>query len=297
MKLLIISGLSGAGKSHVLQALEDLDFYCIDNLPLALLPHLAVQMKQACQCDEQNEQSPRGSASACGVAVGIDARNLTNDLQRFQEILNTLRESGFTCEIIFVEANANTLLKRFSETRRKHPLTRSDVALVEALSAERQLLRTISRHADLHIDTSHLNVHQLRTLVRERIAKKEKPSLSLLFLSFGFKCGIPADVDFIFDVRCLPNPHWEPALRPLTGRDAAVVEFLAKQSLVGDMQQSINSFLQQWIPRFEEENRSYLTVAIGCTGGQHRSVYLAEALTDAFQQSRENVLVRHRELP
>ncbi|MEW6354397.1 MAG: RNase adapter RapZ [Pseudomonadota bacterium] len=285
MRLIVISGLSGSGKSTALQALEDLDFYCIDNLPAGLLPAFVTQMINAPQHAHQN------------AAVCIDARNLTADLQRFPEVLDELRGSGLACEIFFLEADDQTLLQRFSETRRKHPLTRMGVPLAEAIAHERKLLEPISARAGLRIDTSRMNVHQLRETVRKHAQANTAHSMAVLFQSFGYKNGVPTDADFVFDVRCLPNPHWEPRLRPLTGHDAEVTEFLSAQPAVRRMFDEIKAFLEAWIPQFEADNRSYMTVALGCTGGQHRSVYLAKLLAEHFRQTRANVLVRHRELP
>lgn len=285
MRLLIISGLSGSGKSIALQALEDQDFYCIDNLPLGLLSQFTGQMT-----DNTSKRI------IDNVAVGIDARNLVRDLGRFSEIIAEIRGRGITCEVVFLTASDNVLIKRFSETRRKHPLTRSGVSLTEAIVEERKLLAPISISADLQIDTSNLNVHQLRGIVRERIVKRKLPSLSLQFLSFGYKHGIPADVDFVFDIRCLPNPYWDPQLRLRKGTDPEVVKFLEQQPGVRQMFEDIRTFLERWIPSFETENRNYISIAIGCTGGQHRSVYLVEALASYFRRTRDNVMIRHREL-
>lgn len=285
MRLLIISGLSGSGKSIALQALEDQDFYCIDNLPLGLLGQFTGQMADA--ASRRNIDN---------VAVGIDARNLARDLGRFNDIVAEIRQRGIACEVVFLTASDNVLIKRFSETRRKHPLTRSGVSLTEAIAEERRLLTPISTNADLHIDTSNHNVHQLRGLVRERIVKRRMPSLSLMFVSFGYKHGIPADVDFVFDARCLPNPYWDPQLRLRKGTDPEVIRFLEQQPGVARMYDDIRAFLERWIPAFENENRNYITVAVGCTGGQHRSVYLVETLASHFRRSRDNVMIRHREL-
>ena len=262
-----------------------MNFYCVDNLPLGLLPSFAEQMvKTAGQRNSEN------------IAVSIDARNVTHDLQYFEEILSELKKMGIACEVIFLEADDSTLLIRFSETRRKHPLTNPNMPLIEAITAERKLLGAISTNADLHIDTTKTNVHQLRDIIRERVAKKGILPLSMQFVSFGYKRGIPADVDFVFDARCLPNPHWDPRLRSSTGKHPDVISFLKQQPVVTDMYDDIKSFLERWIPKFEAENRSYMTVAVGCTGGQHRSVYLVEALASYFKNTHENVLVRHREL-
>lgn len=281
MKLLIVSGLSGSGKSIALHALEDLNYYCIDNLPMELLSAFAGQMASA-------------KSQYSDSAVGVDARNLATDFQNFPKILSSIRSAGLQCEIFFLDADDGTLFKRFSETRRKHPLTRAEVSLAEAIRAERRLLEPIAALADWHIDTSRTNIHQLRSLIQSRVARQV--SLSLSFISFGYKHGVPVDADFVFDVRCLPNPHWEPPMRLLTGLDTDVVSFLESHSLVGQMFEDIKSFLETWIPRFEAENRNYVTVAIGCTGGQHRSVYLVERLAAYFLSTRPNVLRRHREL-
>ncbi len=282
MKLLIVSGLSGSGKSIALHALEDLDYYCIDNLPVGLLPAFAAQMKSAAG------RLPKDAA------VGIDARNLSADFLHFPEILKDIEAQGLACEIFFLDADDATLLKRFSETRRKHPLTSGDVSLAEAIRAERSLLEPIAARADWHIDTGRTNVHQLRSMIQARVANRT--ALSLLFVSFGYKHGLPVDADFVFDVRCLPNPHWEAHLRSLTGLDAGVAAFLENQPLVAQMLGDMKVFLETWIPRFEAENRSYITVAVGCTGGQHRSVYLVERLVEYFLCTRDSVLTRHREL-
>lgn len=285
MKLIVVSGLSGSGKTIALQALEDMGIYCIDNLPFKLLPSLATHMQNAVRLQEKD------------AAVGIDARNLADDFEAFPEILAQVRAQGIKCQIIFLTADDNTLLKRFSETRRKHPLSSANVPLNEAIKAERALLAPVASDTDWHLDTSHTTVHQLRALVRERLGHSNENRLSLLFLSFGYKHGLPPDADFVFDARCLPNPYWEPRLRPYTGRDPEVVAFLEQQPAVIRMYDGIRAYLEEWIPGFEAENRSYMTVAVGCTGGYHRSVYLVERLARHFSEQRGPVLARHRELP
>jgi UPF0042 nucleotide-binding protein len=284
MRLIVVSGLSGSGKTIALQAMEDMDIYCIDNLPYKLLPSLAAHLQNAPRLHYKD------------AAVGIDARNLADDFEEFPTVLEQVRTQGIKCEILFLTADDPTLLKRFSETRRKHPLSGASVPLNEAIEAERRLLSPLAANADWHLDTSRTNVHQLRTLVRERLGRGEEQTLSLLFLSFGYKHGLPPDADFVFDVRCLPNPYWEPHLRPLTGIDGEVRTFLEQQPMVGRMFEGIRDFLEIWVPNFEAENRSYMTVAVGCTGGYHRSVYLVECLATHFRASRSNVLTRHREL-
>jgi UPF0042 nucleotide-binding protein len=284
MRIIVVSGLSGSGKSIALQTLEDLNYYCVDNLPITLLNPFA-----------QNLLARENTLFQTTV-VGIDARNFLDELQNFPIILSELRRNGFSVEILFLQAADEVLLKRYSETRRKHPLSIEGVPLLEAIRQERRLLESIAAHADLVIDTSHTNVYELRELVRTRLHDTPQGSLSILFESFGFKNGNPADADFIFDVRCLPNPHWEPHLRALTGLDEKVVEFLNKQPEVTDMIKDLQQLLERWIPCFEKSTRSYLTVAIGCTGGQHRSVFIAEALVNHFSKTRRNVMKRHREL-
>lgn len=284
MKLYIVSGTSGSGKSIALHALEDLGYYCIDNLPVGLLPAFVQELQTA---------ERQGYSQA---AVGVDARNLVNDFSALPEALKHIRASGIPYQILFMDAADDTLLKRFSETRRPHPLTRGNTPLAEAIRRERELLEPIAARADLRLDTSHTNVHQLRDLVQAHVGASSAGKLSLLFESFGYKHGIPVDADFVFDIRCLPNPHWKPSLRALTGRDAEVIRFLEQQPEVEKMFQSISGFLTTWLPHFENDNRSYLTVAIGCTGGQHRSVYLVERLARHFASARAKISVRHREL-
>ena len=285
MKLVVISGVSGSGKSTALHVLEDQDYYCIDNLPVGLLPDFAVKMSAF--------PGQLGNLAA----VGIDARNPALDLSRFPQILDKLKLAGVDCEVIYFDADDDILLKRFSETRRKHPLSGEEVPLQEAIHHERILLQPIIDRADLFIDTTQRNVHQLRDLIRERIQGEQDSDLSILFESFGFKHGIATDADFVFDARCLPNPHWETQLRALTGRDKPVADFLESQDLVNQYFDQISSMMTNWIPAFEADNRSYLTIAIGCTGGQHRSVYLTERLGQYFRQQRDHVIIRHRDLP
>ena len=285
MKLLIISGLSGSGKSIALHVLEVLGYYCIDNLPAGMLPALADQLQQQ-HHDNQH----------VNFAVGIDARNLTGNLEQFPAILNNLKNQNIHCEVFFLEADDITLLKRFSETRRRHPLSNAEVPLREAIIQERNLLVPISSTADLIIDTSQTNIHQLRDLIHRRVTSAEHARLSLLFESFGYKHGIPVNADFVFDIRCIPNPHWVPELRALTGHDQKVIDYLEQHEEVKRMYHDIRNLLETWIPCFEADNRSYMTVAIGCTGGHHRSVYLVNKLSRYFSQRRDGVLTRHREL-
>ncbi|RMD68564.1 MAG: RNase adapter RapZ [Gammaproteobacteria bacterium] len=278
MKLIIITGLSGSGKSTALHALEDRGVYCIDNLPLGLLPTIARYLEK----------------SHDKMAVGIDARNLDEDFRRFPPMVAALRRQGMEVRTIFLDAKDETLLARFSETRRRHPLSGEGFPLLHAIQRERELLEPLIEQADLRIDTSSSHIHELRRWIQRRIM--EDGALSLLLKSFGFKHGLPPDADFVFDVRCLPNPHWQPHLRMKTGKDPEVQAFLSAQPQVREMLASLKDLLVAWIPHFEAQNRSYLTVAVGCTGGQHRSVYLVECLADCLQKRYNNLSVCHREL-
>lgn len=279
MKLLVVSGRSGSGKSVALRVMEDLGYYCVDNIPVNLLPTLAATVMG------QYER----------MAVSIDVRNLPADPEDLTEILSYLpRKLELT--ILYLDADHNSLIKRFSETRRLHPLSQKAISLDEAIMREQQLLDPISSRADLYIDTTDLNVHQLAEQLRERILGKKTGRLVILFESFGFKHGIPKDADFVFDARFLPNPHWEPDLKPLTGLDQPVKDYLAAQPVVAKYIWQINNFISTWLPQLERNNRSYLTIAIGCTGGQHRSVYIAEHLAESYRSIRDDVQVRHLEL-
>ncbi|OUS31719.1 RNase adaptor protein RapZ [Gammaproteobacteria bacterium 45_16_T64] len=282
-RLIIISGRSGSGKTTALHVLEDIGYYCVDNLPAPLLPALTLQL------------TLEAASTVTKIAVGIDARNNQNQLQRFDEALDALKPIDIDVDIIYLDADSKTLLKRFSETRRKHPGTKSNVSLSEAIEKEKQLLDPIARAADLKIETSQLNLHDLRDLIHQRI-DSERQGMSLLFKSFGFKYGIPVDADLVFDARCLPNPYWVPELRTQSGLDQGVIDFLSKEPPVKEMHSDIVSYLERWLPRFAANNRSYMTVAIGCTGGHHRSVYLTEALHKHFENTFANTQTRHRDL-
>ncbi len=285
MNLIIISGLSGSGKTVALHTLEDEDYYCVDNLPVGLLPDLVQRVMHRTIQPYEN------------IAVGIDARSDAHDLRRFSEIIKPILKLDINIIVVYLQAELTTLIKRFSDTRRRHPLTRKGLPLAEAIEVERNLLSDIASGSDLIIDTTYKNVHQLREFIKEQIVSRDhKNGLSVLFQSFGFKHGAPTDSDFIFDVRCLPNPHWEQKLRPLTGLDADVMEFLRNSDDVEQMLNYISDFLLNWIPKFEQQNRYYLTISIGCTGGQHRSVYIAQKLCDDFSGKIDTVSIRHREL-
>jgi len=285
VQLFLISGLSGSGKSVALKVLEDSGFYCVDNLPADLLAALVEHLQHA---------------GYSNIAVSIDVRS-ANSVQRLPPLLQQIRQQGVDVHVLFLDAQNDTLVKRFSETRRLHPLSDATLpnndmktrTLPECVSYERELLAEISDIGH-HIDTTELNANSLRSWIKQFI-KVDRARLTLLFQSFGYKHGIPLDSDLVFDVRCLPNPHYAPDLRPLTGRDAQVIEFLENASDAQQMFGDIRNFVERWLPSFVADNRSYLTVAIGCTGGQHRSVYLAEKLARHFEQQQQ-VLVRHREL-
>ncbi len=284
-RLIIVSGLSGAGKTVVLNSLEDLSYYTIDNLPTSLLNTFIEQFSDT-----------KDNTLAKRIAIGIDARNNQNDLSFLPEKINALLEKKIAAELIYIDASDEVLTKRFSETRRKHPLSNNDISLADAINQERSVLSALSEAADLRIDTSHLLLHELRSIVRERIAKRDVTNLSLQFMSFGFKNGIPKDADFVFDLRCLPNPYWKKNLRHYSGKDQPVIDFLSKQNSVKLMLKDLGDFLNRWIPEFETENRSYLSIAFGCTGGHHRSVFIAENLASHFRELGKQVIIRHRDI-
>lgn len=284
MHLVIVSGLSGSGKSTALNALEDSGYNCIDNLPVSLLSTLVSQIQLHKDAANQN------------FAIGIDIRDAWQDLAMFPIAIKPLRDARLPFTVIFLDASVDKIIQRFSETRRKHPLSDKHTNLTEAIETEHQLLLPMRDSADLVIDTSTLNVHQLRDLVKERVAEPNSQGMAVLFESFGFKHGPPNNADLVFDARCLPNPHWDPNLRALTGLDEDVAQFLHQQPLVQEMLSDIQDFLGRWLPHYQENNRSYITIAIGCTGGQHRSVYLCRQLQAHFAAQLDNVQLRHREL-
>jgi len=285
MRLIIISGLSGSGKSVALHVLEDLDFYCIDNVPAILLDTLITQLVATEDSIYDN------------LAIGVDARNRARDLNSLPDLIQDLRARGIHTEVIFLHAEDDILLKRYAETRRKHPLSDKEISLHESIARERELLGPIIDSAELIIDTTRTNVYELRDAIRDRVSTRKNPVLSILIESFGYKHGIPSDADFVFDLRCLPNPYWEMHLRQLTGKDKAVVEYLESVESVQNMCQDILGFMEKWIPAYIDFNRNYLTLALGCTGGQHRSVYMAEKLASKLGEKYDHVLTRHNELP
>ena len=283
MELLIISGRSGSGKSTALHQLEDEGYYCIDNLPVSLLPALVT------------EASGEAYSHFRGTAVCIDARNAWMDLKNFGAIMASLPPS-VSCKVLFLDAQDSSLTKRFSETRRRHPLSNDLTPLAEAIEKERALLEPISSTANLVLDTSKMTLYDLRDAIKARLIDDDGATLSVLFQSFGFKHGVPGDADLVYDVRMLPNPHWVSALRLLSGRDQPVKDFLEEQPLTEELYRDISGFLDSWLPRYRDSNRSYITIALGCTGGQHRSVYLAERLFNQYREQLPQVHLRHREL-
>ncbi|MCC7259121.1 MAG: RNase adapter RapZ [Gammaproteobacteria bacterium] len=284
MRLVIVSGLSGSGKSVALHLLEDVGFYCIDNVPAALLGPVISQI------------TATGDPFYEKLAVGVDARSRASGLDSLPQLIGELRQNGVRCEVLFLHADEDSLLKRYAESRRPHPLAGQGTSLREAIARERELLGPVIACAELIIDTSHTSIYQLRDAVRGRVGLRDEPGLSILIESFGYKNGIPLDADYVFDLRCLPNPYWELNLRPLTGRDPQVIAYLDSHPDVQGMFQDIAGFLHRWIPKYIDFSRNYLTVALGCTGGQHRSVYMADKLAAELSRSYPQVLTRHIEL-
>ena len=279
MMLMVVSGRSGSGKSVALRVLEDLGYYCVDNLPVTLLPQFVKDIAHT----EQD------------IAVSIDVRNMPQQPDEIQRILKSL-ENDVDVNVVFLDADDKELVKRYSETRRLHPLSRQNMTLEQAITSESAILGDLKEHADLVIDTTNKSIHDLSETVRARVLGREAKELILVFESFGFKHGLPSDADYVFDVRFLPNPHWVPELKPQTGLDQGVKDFLSSQSEVNQLNYQIRNFIETWLPMLEKNNRSYVTVAIGCTGGQHRSVYIAQSLADYFEHQGQQVQVRHRTL-
>ena len=283
MQLIIVSGLSGAGKSVALHTLEDEGYYCVDNLPTSMLVDLARKMTANSNSYER-------------VAVGVDARGEIEYLKLFESVITQVRSLGVETTVLFLDAHNDVLITRFSETRRKHPLSRHGAPLGAAIDTERAILGLIEQISDVAIDTTNLNLHQLREVIRSRVIGHNRTPMNVLLQSFGFKHGTPHGTDFIFDVRCLPNPYWSPLLRPMTGLDKPVADFLREHELVSQMTNQISDFFLTWISVFEGENRSYLTVSIGCTGGRHRSVFVAESVMEKLGKKIDNISVKHREI-
>ena len=283
--LIVVSGMSGSGKSVALNTLEDIGFYCVDNLPADLLPEFV-----------RSVSSAEGSTHD-KLAVGIDVRNRHSDLANLPQWLSAVGALGLDPQLVFFDTADHVMLKRYADTRRRHPLSHLGLSLADAISLERQVLKPLRQLADVVIDTSELNVHQLRRQVITDFGLGHASTLSLLFESFAYRRGVPPDADFVFDVRPLPNPHWDARLRPLSGRDAEVRAYLDGNADVERYATQVEDFLATWLPRLRSETRSYVTVAFGCTGGRHRSVYLAERLGDYFRDAGwDEVATHHREL-
>ena len=284
LRLIIVSGLSGSGKSVALHVLEDLGYYCIDNLPAGLLIAAVDEVRQT-------------SANLANLlAVGVDARNQAGGLKVLPDLLQQLREQGVSTDIIFLHANDEILLQRYSESRRRHPLAEQGKQLRAAIEAERAILDEVQLNADLVIDTSQSSIYELADVIRSRVDRRATDTLSVLIESFGFKFGIPTDADFVFDLRSLPNPYWTIELRGLTGLDQEVQDFLDSHEMFTAMYEDISAFLNRWVPHYRDANRGYLTVAIGCTGGQHRSVHMTEKLATELRKHHDPVLTRHNGL-
>jgi RNase adapter protein RapZ len=285
MRITVVSGLSGSGKSVALHMLEDLGFYCIDNLPAALLkPFISHTVRSA-------------ESTYTRSAIGLDARNTAHEIATVPQLIEELERGGIECEVLFLVASDEELLRRFAETRRTHPMSRERLSLREAIDTERRLLEPIAQAADLIVDTSRMGVHELRQVVRLRVEQRATGRLSITVESFGYKHGIPGDADFVFDARSLPNPYWEPALRELTGRDPEVIRYLESHSSVAQLIEDIARFIEARIPDYQASLRGYLTVAVGCTGGQHRSVYIVDRLIAHFAAKYPQVAARHCALP
>ena len=284
MKLIIVSGRSGSGKSTALHVLEDTGFYCIDNLPIGLMAPLT------------HEALTHRAPGAQKIAASIDARNLSRELRDFPDIIHRLETQGVETETIYLDADDETLLTRFHGTRRKHPLSSRTVSLREAIAQEKAMLEPIASASTLFIDTSELTIYQLRDQIKMRVLGHQHQELALLVQSFGFKHGVPSDSDLVFDVRCLPNPYWDPALRIYKGTDAPIIQFMEAHQETQKMIDDICRFLESWLPHFQNSNRTYLTISVGCTGGQHRSVYVCEKIKDRLGHSYDNVQIRHQEI-
>ena len=279
MELIIISGRSGAGKSVALRALEDIGYYCVDNLPIELLPQLADILSQ----------------NQTAVAISLDIRNLPHSPETLDGVLTQV-SAQHQVKIIFLDTDRSTLIRRYSDSRRLHPLSVQDLSLEAAIDAEGEQLEPLVQQANLIIDTAVLSTHELAERLREFLRGKGEKELKIVVESFGFKYGLPLDADYVFDVRFLPNPHWNPALRPMTGLEQPVIDFLAKHEEVANFIYKTRNYIETWLPMLEQNNRSYLTIAIGCTGGKHRSVYIAQQLGEYFQAKGKNVKIQHKSL-
>ena len=282
MKLIFVSGRSGSGKSAALHALEDCGFYCIDNLPEPLLLKLIDTISKSSDFEK--------------TAISVDIRNFDGNNEQLNNIINALKEHSIDYQIIFLDSDEDIIIKRYNASRRKHPLSSDICSLRDAIKQEKKFLAPLLDAADLVVDTSTMSVHELRGLMRSRVSTHERNQVSILIQSFGFKYGVPTDSDLMFDVRCLPNPYWEPTLRNFNGKDPEIAAFLEKQPTTHKMLQDIRTFLEQWTPHYEKSGRAYITVSIGCTGGCHRSVYIAEQLTKHFSERYSEVHLKHIQL-
>jgi UPF0042 nucleotide-binding protein len=296
VKLIIISGKSGSGKSTAIQVLEDIGYYCVDNLPAALLPE-TLNYLQSLQSDT-SDSNPKPSIPQEHIALCIDARNPVKHLEQLPQIIQKLKQDKqkFEIDFIYLDANDETLIQRYSATRRRHPMANQTQGLQSAIEYENKVLAPIADLASIRIDTTHLSLYELRDVIKYRVAERTEQNLSLQFISFGFKHGLPLDSDIVYDLRMLPNPYWINELRSFNGTQQPVIEFLANQPLVTDMINDIKSYIEKWLPHFKANNRSYVTIALGCTGGQHRSVFIAEQLAQYFKPQMENVSLFHREI-
>jgi UPF0042 nucleotide-binding protein len=283
LQLVLLSGLSGSGKTVALHALEDLQYYCADNIPVSLLPAFVDEFLATESIYKK-------------VAVGIDARNPIGQLAKLKSGLALLEQRNVLCQIIFLTASTTALLQRFSETRRPHPLSNQEPVLKKAIEIERKVLAELEQSADFTIDTSDTNVHQLRERMWKLFGRKEDSPVNIVLQSFAFKRGIPQDIDFLFDARCLPNPHWDQDLRKYSGQDEEVRKWLGNHDIVQDFVKDISILLKNWLPRYEASQRSYITIAIGCTGGRHRSVFIAERLAQELNDPDQQIKVHHRDL-
>lgn len=279
MEIIIISGRSGAGKSVALRALEDMGYYCVDNLPLDLLPQLTEILAK----------------NQTAVAISLDIRNLPESTSSLDQILSNIQQH-YATKIIFLESDRSTLIRRYSDSRRLHPLSTKDLSLEAAIDSEYHQLEPLLQHANFIIDTTHISTHTLAEKLRESLRGNAEKELKIVVESFGFKYGIPLDADYVFDVRFLPNPHWDPELRPMTGLDEPVARFLNSHDDVNNFIYRTRNYIETWLPMLEQNNRSYLTIAIGCTGGKHRSVYIAQQLGEYFQAKGKNVKIQHKSL-
>lgn len=299
MKLIIISGRSGSGKSTAIQVLEDIGFYCIDNLPAALLHQTVTYLQNLNEhSDKSTDLTEDNSLVKDKIALCIDARNPVKHLEQLPNIIDGIHNAKQRCEIdfIYLDASDEVLIQRYSATRRRHPMANQANGLKSAIEYENTVLAPAADLASMRIDTTHMSLYELRDVIKYRVAKRTEQNLSLQFISFGFKHGVPLDSDMVYDLRILPNPYWDPQLRPFNGTQQPVIDFLSSQQLVNDMITDITQYVEKWLPHFKNNNRSYVTIALGCTGGQHRSVFIAEQLTSHFRPLMDNVSVYHREI-